>query len=285
MRFVCPDCRTELSSTFYCARCGHQFPVEDGIPVLFTREQRFRSASDIRGAYDQIYEENAEVWRDQGRTPEFIEYFAGLLKSMSTGQVLEIGCGEGFLLSAISASEKAAIDISSEALRKARTHSAAHFAAALAERLPFPEESFDLVLSVGVMEHFIDDLAANEEIRRVLRPGGHYVMLIHVDLSSAARLRLKLSEYVFPNFRPAAFARWLYKKATRKVIQPIQRRYTAAGVQAVLEQAGLSVLNVISRNSHGLKALSGPHVYVFVTRKAGSGSEARTAGLHETVHK
>jgi SAM-dependent methyltransferase len=38
--------------------------------------------------------------------------------------------------------------------------------------LPFEENSFDIVLSMGVLEHVKDDFASLEEIRRVLKPRG-----------------------------------------------------------------------------------------------------------------
>lgn len=42
-------------------------------------------------------------------------------------------------------------------------------------RIPFPDEWFDLVVSVSVMEHVEDPQAFFGEIHRVLRPGGFYI--------------------------------------------------------------------------------------------------------------
>lgn len=280
--FVCPDCKTPLAN-FWCQRCQVQFQSTDDIPALFTREERFRAATQISDAYNDIYANHSNVWNDQGRTPEFIQYFASLLKSLSTGKVLEIGCGEGFLLAALSASEKTAIDISTEALRKARLRATAEFATALAERLPFADKSFDLVLSVGVMEHFIEDREATREISRVLRDGGHYVLLIHVDLSSSKRLALKFSEYVFPNFRPLALARWLFRKATRAIIQPIQRRYTVQTAQTCLKQCGFRVSRIISKETDSAAPLSGPHVVIFVAGKAPPSAQLEGSGEHRST--
>lgn len=51
-----------------------------------------------------------------------------------------------------------------------------------AERLDFPDNTFDLVYSHGVLHHTPDTAAAVREIHRVLRPGGKaVVMLYHRD--------------------------------------------------------------------------------------------------------
>ena len=45
-------------------------------------------------------------------------------------------------------------------------------------RLPFEDESFDLVLSCGVLEHVEDESGSLAEIRRILRPGGMFVVMM-----------------------------------------------------------------------------------------------------------
>lgn len=271
--FVCPNCKLPITD-FSCAQCQAQFPVREGVPILLPSDEKFRAAVQISDAYDDIYTRHSDVWNNQGRTPAFIEYFAGILQALSPECLLEIGCGEGFLLAATPAPKRSAIDISLEALRKARSRVQAEFGVALAERLPFPDGSFDVVVSVGVMEHFIDDVEATREIRRVLKPGGHYVSLIHVNLRFAQSLALKFSEYVFPRFRPLPLVRWLYGKATRSIIQPIQRRYTLQTAQQRLEDSGLRVSRTITRRSDPRAPLSGPHVVIFVCESAPAVLEA-----------
>lgn len=48
-----------------------------------------------------------------------------------------------------------------------------------AETLPFPDASFDLVYSWGVIHHSPDTPAAAREILRVLRPGGRFAVMIY----------------------------------------------------------------------------------------------------------
>jgi SAM-dependent methyltransferase len=85
------------------------------------------------------------------------------------------------LLSSLQAQHKAAIDISPLALKKTSQRVSADCAVAIAERLPYPAEMFDVVVSVGVMEHFLNDGEATREIHRVLKRGGSYLALIHTQ--------------------------------------------------------------------------------------------------------
>jgi len=265
--FVCPDCKGKLDN-LKCLSCGKQFTRKDDFPVLLSQEPQLKSAGEIGDTYDNIYSNRSGVWEDQGRTPEFIAYFSGLLAGLSKARYLEIGCGEGFLLAAIDARQKAAIDLSSRALKVASTRAQAEFGVALAERLPFASNSFDLAASVGVMEHFLNDRDATSEILRVLKPGGHYVALIHVDTTVAERFQQKFREYLYPRPHFVALLKYLSSKIVKPISQPIQRRYTLHTGQACLEESGFLLKETISTRTHKKVPLVGPHVVIYVGKKS-----------------
>ncbi|HKU76130.1 MAG TPA: class I SAM-dependent methyltransferase [Pyrinomonadaceae bacterium] len=103
--------------------------------------------------------------------------------------VLEIGCGLGTdgAQFAKAGAIYTGIDLTDAAVDLARRRFelfqlSGTFCVADAERLDFPDNTFDIVYSHGVLHHTPDTAAAVREIRRVLRPGGKaVVMLYHRD--------------------------------------------------------------------------------------------------------
>lgn len=265
--FVCPDCKADLAGLF-CRECKSQFEEVGGIPILLSKDPRYRDAATIGSVYDDVYKERTGVWEDQGRTADFLSYFSGLAGSFSAKSILEIGCGEGFLLSRLHAERLTAVDLSHQALAKTQARvPGATSCVALAERLPFQSEGFDLVVSVGVMEHFLDDREATVEIQRVLKTGGHYIALIHVHASFWENVQQKAKEYVYPKPRPVALAKWMAKKVIRPISQPIQRPYTRETARACFEECGFRVKDIVGTLTHPGVPLIGPHVLIFVSQK------------------
>jgi ubiquinone/menaquinone biosynthesis C-methylase UbiE len=268
--YVCPQCKGELSD-FFCARCATRYPLTDGIPCFMLAET---ATSDrlIREIYDDIYLHHTDVWLDQGRSDRFQDFFGALVRDGAHQRLLEVGCGEGALLAALPAAGKFGIDPSAQALKRARTRSDAECAVARCEQLPFPAGAFDVVVAVGVMEHFELLDASIAEIHRVLAPGGRYLTLIQTDMTRAERLALKIRQYVFPQFRPVEllrwFGKWLKKKTRHPIVQPLRKSYTADSARQSLQRNGLQVVRTISEDTEPAAPLGGPHVIILVARKS-----------------
>ncbi|HEX2393574.1 MAG TPA: class I SAM-dependent methyltransferase [Solirubrobacterales bacterium] len=106
----------------------------------------------------------------------------GGLDGQAFGQALEIGSGTGYfslnLLQLGVIERLTATDISPGMLKRLAATAAAlgldqvRTVATEAERLPFEDESFDLVFGHAVLHHIPDPGRAFAEFRRVLRPGG-----------------------------------------------------------------------------------------------------------------
>ncbi len=137
------------------------------------REREFhnlRFATGTREAQDKYYyaiEDGKELYLDTVRT-------------LAAGaDVLEYGCANGIesLKLAPSCRSIVGIDISDVAVAEAtrtaelRGITNARFLRMNAERMEFPDDSFDLVFGAGIIHH-LDVERAYGEIARVLRPGG-----------------------------------------------------------------------------------------------------------------
>ena len=93
------------------------------------------------------------------------------------GSCLDLGCGTGIALPRLLERgwRVVGVDLSGDQLRVARRRAApgTGLVAADATALPFPDRSFDAVVSMLTHTDFDDPVAAFAEAARVLRPGGH----------------------------------------------------------------------------------------------------------------
>jgi len=93
------------------------------------------------------------------------------------GWGLDVGCSIGIISEHLAERWRSwrffGVDIDEQALRLARSRGGrAQFCIGDGLRLPFPDESFDLVICAQVYEHVTDWRALLSEIYRVLRPNG-----------------------------------------------------------------------------------------------------------------
>ena len=145
------------------------------------------------GRYDLL------VWlMTYGRERHFRERLIAPAKLRAGEAVLDVGCGTGTLAILAKAHVGAAgrvhgVDASPEMIARAtmkarKKHADVAFEEALAQALPFPDATFDVVLSTVMLHHLRRAVRqdAMREMRRVLTPGGR---LLAVDFCGATSTR------------------------------------------------------------------------------------------------
>lgn len=145
------------------------------------------------------------------------------LRALRAARVLEVGCGRGFNLLRLARRNGevafVGIDLTPWHVRAARLAAVRHRNLRIHEgdfhRLPYGDESFDLVFSVEAICHATDVYQVVEEVRRVLRPGGRFVTIEPwrspgfdlVDEATRAAVRLVETAFILPNVQE--FDDWL----------------------------------------------------------------------------
>ena len=134
------------------------------------------------GAFEEMYRNCQDPWH-QDSVQSIAEDIALLLLSKYPYQrILDVGCGKGRFTNRIRQTTEAVViglDISPTAIEIASSrYPGIEFLSANVPPLSFPNESFDLVVSAELLWYVLPSLQMLfAEIKRVLRPSGHYLIL------------------------------------------------------------------------------------------------------------
>ncbi len=102
-----------------------------------------------------------------------------LVEDFHGKRVLDVGCGTGRYLGLYPGdNQMVGADLSTAMMVEARQKKpSAFFVSASADQLPFPDSSFDVVMSVRVLQHLRDQQAMVSEMARVTKPGGRVILI------------------------------------------------------------------------------------------------------------
>jgi ubiquinone/menaquinone biosynthesis C-methylase UbiE len=164
------------------------------------------------------------------RSLDKIGYYLQRGISFKPGEkVLEAGCGDGLILLNLIrhfSIKGYGVDFSTDALEHARRlfqarHVPAELIQADIRTMPFPDNYFDKVVSLGVIEHLEDPKQALQELARVLKPGGVAIIMT-------------------PNKLSLGFFDRLYQEATAQWAFGYQREFTPSDLRTMALDSGFT---------------------------------------------
>jgi SAM-dependent methyltransferase len=127
-------------------------------------------------------------------------------------RILDAGCGSGRnMVDLARYGAVTGIELSQTSVELARARGVGEVISGSILELPFAPDSFELAVSLDVIEHLEDDLAALRELRRTVVPGGALLVTV-------------------PAYQ------WLW--SGHDVINHHHRRYTRSSLREVAERAG-----------------------------------------------
>ena len=128
----------------------------------------------VQNAYRERYRAIRPGWKSSG------DQLEAMVRSHVTARsrILDLGCGRGGVVELLwrDVELAAGLDPDSPSLSEHRAQGMP-VVRGVGERMPFVDESFDLIVCLWVLEHLKDPVEAFREVRRVLRPRGHFVFV------------------------------------------------------------------------------------------------------------
>jgi SAM-dependent methyltransferase len=179
---ICPSCRAKLRLDGETLTCGsHRFPVREGVP-------RFVEDDSYAGNFSFEWQIHKRTQFDDETKRESEDTFrlkTGWTPEMLRGKrVLDVGVGAGRFadVAARWGADVVGVDIS-YAVESSRENLSKYPTAQVVQgdifKLPFADESFDYIFSIGVLHHTPDCHAAFAALPRLLRPGGQVAIWLY----------------------------------------------------------------------------------------------------------
>jgi dTDP-4-dehydrorhamnose reductase len=128
-----------------------------------------------RHFYKNYFKIEKEHWLMIGRRAIVCDNLSKYLsKKADDIRILEFGCGSGLFVDELSKKgyKSSGLDISSEAVIFGELRGINNLGVIDSHKIHFPDNSFDVVITLDVLEHLEDEAWALKEMERVLKPGG-----------------------------------------------------------------------------------------------------------------
>lgn len=196
----------------------------------------------VQNAYRERYRALRPGWRSSG------EQLEAMVRSHigPESSVLDLGCGRGGVVELFWREVRlaAGLDPDAPSLTEHRAPGMPVIRG-IGETIPFAGESFDLVVCVWVLEHLRDPSSTLREVRRVLKPGGHFVFLTP-NIRNPLMLMNRIGK-ALPLLQRRLVPRF-YGRVEADTFPVQYRANTVSAVRSLARRSGLDVqeLSVVS---------------------------------------
>ncbi|MGB8261945.1 MAG: class I SAM-dependent methyltransferase [Terracidiphilus sp.] len=231
---------------------GARFPLRRGIPDFRTPED----LTGLNGKYNRLYQWIGGFYDDIQRVvgpmqgfdrDAYVHSYMDFLEVKPGDRVLETSVGTALNFKYLPKDiHRYGLDLSDGMLDAAQTNLArwgmdANLVLGNAERLPYADESFDVVFHVGGINFFSDRAAAIREMIRVARPGSKLLIADETE------------EHVQAAYEKSAITSAFYSNREEAVKPPIDL------LPPKMEEVHLEILNVVGKNRFYALTFRKPH--------------------------
>lgn len=163
--------------------------VNSKMPKALTAPLKFAMELDFQKGFAKQFEANPSMILEDWKTNHALDKILEICNIQNTTRVLDVGCGIASVLHFVGG-ERHGIDPLADEYKKIYSYpKGMTILKGSSEDIPFPKDYFDVVFSSNALDHCSSPRKTIEEICRVLKSGGYFI----------------LSVEVFPNNKPRGF--------------------------------------------------------------------------------
>ena len=194
--FKCPRCDGGLEFTsdkISCVLCKTEFKYDDGLPLLFWKNEWGDSKHDVTEEVKSFYmktpfpnydkDETSVSLREKATNQIYVQLLDDQISY--TGKILEVGCGTGQLSNLLAMTKTRTVlgtDLSVNSLKlankfreKNRIRNLKFIQMNLFQPV-FKAEMFDVVICNGVLHHTSDPFTGFQSISKLVKKGGYIII-------------------------------------------------------------------------------------------------------------